>query len=97
LQYLKDHRNASSAATAFESPFNGLPEPLITIWEPKIYPILLSFLSQGYNCPAKALRNNEVTILKTRNPEALTNVNTPGELEKARQLLQKKLQVNHAG
>jgi molybdopterin-guanine dinucleotide biosynthesis protein A len=96
LQYLKDNRNDSSIATAFESPFNSLPEPLITIWEPKSYPVLLSFLSQGYSCPAKALRNNDTTVLKVKNPEALTNVNTPEELEKVQQVLQKKLTVNHA-
>jgi molybdenum cofactor guanylyltransferase len=96
LQYLKDHRNSASLATTFESPYNSLPEPLITIWEPKSYPVLLSFLSQGYNCPVTALRNNDTTVLKTDNPEALTNVNTREELEKVQQLLRKKLPVNDA-
>ena len=96
LQYLKDHRNPSSIATTFESPYNSLPEPLITIWEPKSYPVLLSFLSQGFNCPVKVLRNNDTTVLKAKNPEALTNVNTQEELEKVQQELQKKLPVNHA-
>ena len=83
-------------ATAFESPYNNLPEPLITIWEPKSYPVLLSFLSQGYTCPAKVLRNSDTTILKIKNPEALTNVNTQEELEKIQQVLQKKSATNHA-
>ncbi|MEP6948859.1 MAG: NTP transferase domain-containing protein, partial [Ginsengibacter sp.] len=96
LRYLKDHRNISSIATTFESPFNSLPEPLITIWEPRSYPVLLSFLSQGYSCPVKALRNNDTTVLTTYNPEALTNVNTQEELEKAQKLLQKKLPMNDA-
>jgi molybdenum cofactor guanylyltransferase len=96
LQYLKSHRNTSSIATAFESPFNSLPEPLITIWEPKSYPVLLSFLSQGYSCPVKALRNNDTTVLKTHRPEALTNVNTREEFEKAQQLLREKLPINDA-
>ena len=96
LQYLKDHRNASSTATAFESPHNNLPEPLITIWEPKSYPVLLSFLSQGYTCPAKVLRNSDTTILKIKNPEALTNVNTKEELGKVQQVLRKKSATNHA-
>ncbi|MEO6456321.1 MAG: NTP transferase domain-containing protein [Ginsengibacter sp.] len=96
LQYLKDHRNPSSIATTFESPYNSLPEPLITIWEPKSYPVLLSFLSQGYSCPGKVLRNNDPSILKALNPTALTNVNTQDELQKVQQELQKKLQANHA-
>lgn len=88
LQYLKEHRNISSMATAFESPYNHFPEPLITIWEPKSYPVLLSFLSQGYNCPGKALRNMDTAVLKNQNPETLTNVNTPEDFEKVQQTLQ---------
>ena len=87
LQYLADYRNTSSIATTFESPYDGLPEPLITIWEPKAYPILLSFLAQGYSCPRKALRNNNVTIIKAQHPEKLMNVNTEEELLKAKALL----------
>ncbi len=96
LQYLKDNRNTSSTATAFENPYNNLPEPLITIWEPKSYPVLLSFLSQGYTCPAKVLRNSEITILKIKKPEALTNINTQEDLENVQQLLQKKNSIHHA-
>lgn len=91
LQYLKDYRNTSSIATTFESPHDGLPEPLITIWEPKAYPILLSFLAQGYSCPRKVLRNNDVTVIKAQHPEKLMNVNTEEELMKAKALLQNKI------
>lgn len=96
LNYLKEHRNASSMATSFESPYNHFPEPLITIWEPKSYPVLLSFLSQGYNCPGKALRNMDVTVLQIQDPEKLTNVNTKEDLEKVKQLLQNTLHPFHA-
>ncbi|MEP7318522.1 MAG: NTP transferase domain-containing protein [Panacibacter sp.] len=91
LQYLKDYRNPSAVATTFESPHDGLPEPLITIWEPKAYPILLSFLAQGYSCPRKVLRNNNVEIIKAQHPEKLMNVNTEEELIKAKELLQNKI------
>lgn len=90
LQYLVEHRNSSAVATTFESPYDGLPEPLITIWEPKAYSILLSFLSQGYTCPRKALRNNHVEIIKAENADALMNVNTPDELEKVKNILLQK-------
>ena len=90
LQYLVAHRNPSAVATTFESPFDGLPEPLITIWEPKAYPVLLSFLSQGYTCPRKALRNNDVHIIKAENADVLMNVNTQDELEKVKNILLRK-------
>lgn len=91
LQYLKDYRNTSAVATTYESPHDGLPEPLITIWEPKAYPILLSFLAQGYSCPRKVLRNNNVEIIKAQHPQKLMNVNTEEELIKAKELLQNKI------
>ncbi len=82
LTQLVAGRNPSNIATTFESPFDGLPEPLITIWEPKSYPILLAFLAQGYSCPRKVLRNNPITQLSAQQPEALKNVNTPEEAKK---------------
>lgn len=95
LQYLKERRNISSMATAFESPYNHFPEPLITIWEPKSYPVLLSFLSQGTNCPGKALRNMDTAVLKIQNPETLMNVNTPEDFEKVQHIIQT-MQPHHA-
>jgi molybdopterin-guanine dinucleotide biosynthesis protein A len=91
LQYLVDHRDVSSVATAYQSPVNEFPEPLITIWEPKSYPVLLSFLAQGYSCPRKVLINSDVTLLNALNPEALTNVNTPDELERIKRVLHQKI------
>lgn len=96
LTYLKEHRNISSMATSFESPYNHFPEPLVAIWEPKSYPVLLSFLSQGYNCPTKALRNMSTTILKIEETSKLTNVNTKEEFEKMRHQLQNYLQKDNA-
>jgi molybdopterin-guanine dinucleotide biosynthesis protein A len=89
LGFLVANRDASAIATTFQSPHNGFPEPLITIWEPKSYPVLLSFLAQGYSCPRKVLINSDTRILQAPRPAALMNVNTPEEAEKAKALLQK--------
>lgn len=91
LQYLMDNRNIASVATTFQSPHDGFPEPLITIWEPKSYPVLLSFLAQGYSCPRKALINNDITLLNAPYPDTLTNVNTPEELDKIKRVLHQKI------
>ena len=79
IQFLIKNRNASSIATTFHSPVTNFPEPLITIWEPKSYPILYQFLAQGYACPRKVLINSEITLLNAPNPQVLQNVNTPEE------------------
>ncbi|WP_259069426.1 NTP transferase domain-containing protein [Mucilaginibacter sp. X4EP1] len=93
LKYLTDNRNISSVATAYQSTFDDFPEPLITIWEPKSYPVLLSFLAQGYSCPRKVLINTDVFLLNAPNPDDLTNVNTPEELDKIKHALHKKVTV----
>jgi molybdopterin-guanine dinucleotide biosynthesis protein A len=88
---LISQRNTSKIATAFNSPDNEFPEPLITIWEPKSYPVLLAFLAQGYSCPRKVLINNDVHLLQAPNPDALTNVNTPEDLEKVKRTIHQKI------
>jgi molybdopterin-guanine dinucleotide biosynthesis protein A len=91
IQHLIRQRDLSKIATAFNSPYDGFPEPLITIWEPKSYPLLLAFLSQGYSCPRKVLINSDVKLLQAENPGALTNVNTPEELEKVKRTIHQKI------
>ncbi|MEZ4963022.1 MAG: NTP transferase domain-containing protein [Saprospiraceae bacterium] len=81
LEFLIKNRNPSAMATTFRSPVNDFPEPLVTIWEPKSYPVLLQFLAQGYSCPRKALINSPVHVLEAPNPVALKNVNTREEYE----------------
>lgn len=87
LAQLTAKRNISKVATAFNSPVNQFPEPLIAIWEPRSYPVLLQFLAQGYSCPRKALINSDVELVDAANPDALMNVNHPEELERVKKLL----------
>lgn len=87
LRQLIRHRNPSKMATAFYNPATNFPEPLITLWEPKAYSVLLQFLAQGYSCPRKALINNEVEIINSDNPAFMMNANTPEERDKANILL----------
>ena len=81
LRELVQARNISKLATAFNSPVNEFPEPLICIWEPRSYSVLLQFLAQGYSCPRKALINSPIELLEVPDRETLRNVNTPEELE----------------
>ncbi|UOQ53904.1 NTP transferase domain-containing protein [Hymenobacter cellulosivorans] len=87
LQHLVQRRNGAKIATAFQSPENEFPEPLITIWEPRGYGTLLRFLGLGYSCPRKALINSDIELLTAPNPQELRNVNTPDEAAAARQEL----------
>ncbi len=77
LEQLVDRRNPTKLATCFYNPETDFPEPLITIWEPKTYPILLEFLSQGYSCPRKVLINSDIEMIDIEQQEWLINVNDP--------------------
>lgn len=81
LQFLLENRNPSKVATAFKSPVNKFPEPLIAIWEPKAYSVLFQFLTQGYSCPRKVLINSDIEILTVSDENTLINVNDKHDLE----------------
>jgi len=77
--HLVENRNPAKIATAFFNPATNFPEPLITIWEPKAYPLLLQFLSLGYSCPRKVLINSDIELINIDQPEKLMNANTPAD------------------
>jgi len=86
IKLLLKHRNPKKIATAIKGKDKQFPEPLIAIWEPKAYPILLNYLSQGYSCPRKVLINSDVEIVEV-DEHFIQNINTPAEYEKAKKEL----------
>jgi molybdopterin-guanine dinucleotide biosynthesis protein A len=96
LHYLLENRDPTKMATTFQSPHDGLPEPLISIWEPKSYPVLLSYLSKGYTCPRKVLiKSNDALILQPPDADSLLNVNTPEDFARAEKLIVTKAELHH--
>jgi molybdopterin-guanine dinucleotide biosynthesis protein A len=91
LQHLTENRSVKHIATAYHSEVTNFPEPLITIWEPKSYPALLQYLSQGYSCPRKVLINSDIKLLQVPDAEALSNVNTPEEMDRVKRIIHNKL------
>lgn len=87
LLELIQHRSTSHTGTAFKSPFDQFPEPLIAIWEPKSFQLIMQFIALGYSCPRKVLIQSGAKVINSSTPEKLENVNTPDELEDARQRL----------
>jgi molybdenum cofactor guanylyltransferase len=81
ILYLVDCRNTSKIGTACYNPETDFPDPLFTIWEPKAYPILLNYLSQGYSCPRKVLINENIELIHLPEPKVLKNCNTPEEMK----------------
>jgi molybdopterin-guanine dinucleotide biosynthesis protein A len=89
ISTLVKNRNVQKMATCFHNPDTNFPEPLITIWEPKAYPILLNYLAMGYSCPRKVLINEDIHKIQCLDPIKLKNANTPGERVELIEMLNK--------
>jgi len=83
IDQLVSKRNPNKLATCFHNQETKFPEPLITIWEPRAYPVLLEYLSQGYSCPRKVLINSQVEELELENQQWLVNANDNSSYLKA--------------
>jgi molybdopterin-guanine dinucleotide biosynthesis protein A len=90
ITYLVNNRDPNCIATTFESPHDGLPEPLITIWEPAAFEAIQSLFQKNISCPRKVLMRNleQVKIIKPNNPQALLNANTPDDAAQVIKLIQ---------
>ncbi len=80
-------RDFSKMATCFHDPSTGLPEPMITIWEPRAYPVLLQFLGEGISCLRKVLINTDSRMVTSSRPEVLRSANTMEEADLIRKLM----------
>lgn len=81
LEYLIKHRNPEKFATAFLNPKEHFPEPLLTIYEPKIFEKLQEAVNQGKKSSMKVLQSVEVELLEVIDNEILKNINTTEEKE----------------
>ncbi len=84
LRELLAQRDANVDATAFASRFDGLPEPLCALWEPRSHALLAERCAGGHYCPRKALLKSDIRLLPSPG-EALDNINTPEEFRQLQQ------------
>lgn len=90
LKHLLDQRDTSKIATVFESPVDGLPEPLAAIWEPESYPILKLYHQKEHKSLRKILLTHNAKTIKAPDAGALINVNTPDDAKRIREILAKR-------
>ena len=76
LQQLFSRRNPFKFATTMMGS-QGLPEPLATIYEPKILPMMLNAISGPSRCPRKILCNIPIEKVFPLQSIELENFNTP--------------------
>ncbi len=76
---LVNHRNKHKIATAFMNFETNAPDPLFTIYEPKVLDLLTEYAEAGNKSPKVFLQNNDTEIIISANLCLLTNVNTNEE------------------
>lgn len=87
IEQLVDERNPSSIATSFLDEHTLMPEPWITILEPKILPILEQYHARGKSSLRAILVDYNSTVIRASNPDILLNANTPEEADRLKQIL----------
>lgn len=80
LHTLITHRDSNKVATCFYNASEKLPDPLLTIWEPAAYPLLLKFIEQGRISPRDFLSTHHAQMIHPPSDKTLLNINTPGEM-----------------
>lgn len=79
ITQLVRERDTSSIATSFLDPNTLMPEPWITILEPKIFPILQDYQHRGRSSLRGVLVDYNSALVRAPNPDILFNANTPEE------------------
>ena len=88
LQSLIDQRDARKAATAFASLNNGLPEPLVAIWEPETLKNAREYLQQSdSSCPRKYLINSDTKLVHPKDDKVLLNANVEDDYKEVLKIL----------
>lgn len=82
LQYLVNKRNPSLLATCFLDPKSEIIEPLCTIYEPSIYPILQDKFFNNDRSLRRVLKSLSTAIIAPPDIQAMININTPEEYER---------------
>ncbi len=82
LQVLVNQRDLDKVATAYATNESKLPEPLISIWEPKGLEQAIAYMEQAQSsCPRKFLINSDVKLIYPERDEVLYNANSLAEYQ----------------
>ncbi|TMU56448.1 NTP transferase domain-containing protein [Flagellimonas algicola] len=88
IKNLVMQRNPDKLATSYATHESGLPEPLVTIWEPAALKKSIEHLeSTDSSCPRKYLINSDIQLIHPDQDEVLYNANSLSDYEFAKSKL----------
>ncbi len=79
LQLLVEKRDKNKMATCFYNAETQQPEPLLTLWETRAYPLLLKFAEDGNISPREFLKTHSIKMIDPPDKKTLLNFNYPRE------------------
>ncbi len=80
LDFLGKNRDKNKVATCFLNMREKFPEPLLTLWEPSAYPLLLNFANSGNISPRAFLEQADIKAIPPPNEKILLNINYPKDM-----------------
>ncbi len=83
LSHLIASQQADEMFLAYRSEFDGLPEPLCTLYSHGTLPILAQAQAEDFRCPRKIMIRHGCRLLEPVTPRALENANTPVDWKSA--------------
>ena len=83
IQLLIKNRNPNKIVTAFRSPEDGLPEPLIAIWEPGSQKYLMGAYRNGRRSPRQLMIQQDIHLINASDPLRFLNANDPVSYKEA--------------
>ncbi len=87
ISHLLEERDMTSIATSFLDTHTLMPEPWITILEPRIYPILQDYHARGRSSLRGILVDFNSALIRAKDPNLLLNANTPEEEAQIRKMI----------
>jgi molybdopterin-guanine dinucleotide biosynthesis protein A len=78
------NRNTKKVATCFYNEEQKFPEPLLTLWEPLAFPLLLKWYEGGNVSPKHFLASHEVQFVKPHDPKIFLNINSQEDVQRYR-------------
>ncbi len=82
LQTLVNERDSDKLATAYATRESKLPEPLVSIWEPKGLQQAMVYMEAAQSsCPRKFLINSDIKLIYPEKDEVLYNANSLAEYQ----------------
>ena len=88
LKLLINNRNSNAIATTFQGKTKKYPEPLITIWEAKVFPLFKNNIKNNSYSLVNILKQNKIKTITIKD-DLIQNINTKEAFEKVKTNLKK--------